>query len=61
MYVDKESENLKWRNITGPEKVKMFKNIKYLIHFRIYQITKTVGGLISYLQDPVVTKKYEQR
>ena len=28
MYVDKESKNLKWRDLTGPEKLKLFKSIK---------------------------------
>jgi len=28
MYMDKESENLKWRDLTGPEKLMLFKSIK---------------------------------
>lgn len=28
MYVDKESKHLKWRDLTGPEKVRLFKAIK---------------------------------
>ena len=28
MYVDKESKNLKWRDLTGPEELKLFKSIK---------------------------------
>ena len=28
MYVDKESKNLKWRDLTGPEKLRLFKSIK---------------------------------
>ena len=28
MYMDKESKNLKWRDLTGPEKLKLFKSIK---------------------------------
>ena len=28
MYVDKESKNLKWRDLTGPEKLKLLKSIK---------------------------------
>ena len=27
-YMDKESKTLKWRNLTGPEKLKLFKLIK---------------------------------
>ena len=28
MYTDKESKTLKWRDLTGPEKLKLFKSIK---------------------------------
>ena len=28
MYVDKESKNSKWKDLTGPEKLKLFKSIK---------------------------------
>ena len=28
MYMDKESKTLKWRDLTGPEKLKLFKLIK---------------------------------
>ena len=28
MYVDKESNVLKWRDLTGPEKLKLFASIK---------------------------------
>jgi len=28
MYVDKESKHLKWRDLTGPEKLKLFKHIE---------------------------------
>ena len=28
MYVDQDSKNLKWRDLTGPEKLRLFKAIK---------------------------------
>ena len=28
MYADKESKQLKWRDLTGPEKMKLFQSIK---------------------------------
>ena len=33
MYEDKESKKLKWRDLTGPEKIRVFNNINLISLF----------------------------
>ena len=43
MYVDKESKNLKWRDLTGPQKLKLFKSTK-IVERTVSKSTKSTGS-----------------
>ena len=56
-YTDKYSNNLKWRDLTGPEKLKLFKNINIILLFpditnndKIQELWKSFGGIYQQLQ-----------
>ena len=56
-YMDKQNKNLKWRDLTGPEKLKLFKNINIIQLFpdlpnndKIQEIWTSFFGIYQQLQ-----------
>ena len=56
-YTDKHSKNLKWRDLTGPEKLRLFKNINMIQLFpnlsnndKIQEIWTSFRGIYQQLQ-----------
>ena len=66
MYVDKESKNLKWRDLTGPEKVQLFKCIKIPELFpklpsahKVQQLWENLQNIYKILWSPKTLNKTE--
>ena len=56
MYVDKESKHLKWRDLTGPEKVRLFRAIKIPELFPALPSGEKVQQLWENLKDSLIYK-----
>jgi len=60
IYTDKHSNTLKWRDLTGPEKLKLLKNINMVSYFQVYQmLTKFKKYGHNYYIAVIVCEKFD--